>query len=66
LEIHAGAYLARLEQDYGIISRQKPINARPNARLLKYFINDSFLNFWFRFIFKNSRGRNSATPFFMP
>lgn len=53
LEIHAGAYLARLEQDYGIISRRKPINARPNARLLKYFINDNFLNFWFRFIFRN-------------
>jgi AAA+ ATPase superfamily predicted ATPase len=53
LEIHAGTYLARLEQDYGIISRRKPINARPNARLLKYFINDNFLNFWFRFIFRN-------------
>ena len=48
-----GAYLARLEQDYGIISRRKPINARPNARLLKYFIKDNFLNFWFRFIFHN-------------
>jgi AAA+ ATPase superfamily predicted ATPase len=53
LEIHVGAYLARLEQDYGIISRRKPVNARPNARLLKYFINDNFLNFWFRFIFRN-------------
>lgn len=53
LEIHVGAYLARLENDYGLISRRKPINARPNARLLKYFINDNFLNFWFRFIFRN-------------
>jgi AAA+ ATPase superfamily predicted ATPase len=53
LEIHAGAYLARLEEDYGLISRRKPVNARPNARLLKYFINDNFLNFWFRFIFRN-------------
>ena len=53
LEIHAGAYLARLESDYGLISRRKPINARPNARLLKYFINDNFLNFWFRFILRN-------------
>lgn len=53
LEISVGAYLARLEQDYGLISRKKPINARPNARLLKYFINDNFLNFWFRFIFRN-------------
>ena len=53
LEIHAGAYLVRLESDYGLISRRKPINARPNARQLKYFINDNFLNFWFRFIFRN-------------
>lgn len=53
LEISVGAYLARLEQDYGLISRKKPINARPNARLLKYFIKDNFLNFWFRFIFRN-------------
>ena len=53
LEIHAGAYLAKLEHDYGLISRKKPVNARPNARLLKYFINDNFLNFWFRFIFRN-------------
>jgi len=53
LETHVGAYLARLEQDYGLISRCKPINARPNARLLKYAINDNFLNFWFRFVFRN-------------
>ncbi|HBG06594.1 MAG: ATPase [Geobacteraceae bacterium GWC2_58_44] len=53
LEIHAGTYLARLEQDYGLISRRKPINTRPNARLVKYIINDNFLNFWFRFIFRN-------------
>ncbi len=53
LEIHVGAYLARLENDYGLITRRKPINARPNARLLKYIINDNFLDFWFRFIFHN-------------
>ena len=53
LEIHTGAYLARLQEDYGLISVRKPINARPNARLQKYFINDNFLNFWFRFIFRN-------------
>jgi AAA+ ATPase superfamily predicted ATPase len=53
LEIHVGAYLARLENDYGLITRRKPINARLNARLLKYNINDNFLDFWFRFIFRN-------------
>lgn len=53
LEIQIGAYLARLENDYSLITRRKPINARPNARLLKYNINDNFLDFWFRFIFRN-------------
>lgn len=53
LEVPVGAYLARLEDDYGLISRHKPINAKPNARLIKYTINDNFLSFWFRFIFRN-------------
>lgn len=53
LEIHAGAYLARLEDDYSLISRHKPVGAKPNSRLQKYKINDNFLNFWFRFIFRN-------------
>lgn len=53
LEIHAGAYLARLESDYAIITRHRPIGAKPGARLQKYRIADNFLNFWFRFIFRN-------------
>lgn len=53
LEIHAGAYLARLEGDYALISRHKPIGAKPNTRQQKYKIDDNFLNFWFRFIFSN-------------
>lgn len=53
LEIHAGAYLAKLETDYALIAKLKPINAKPNSRLQKYRIIDNFLSFWFRFIFKN-------------
>ncbi|MGC2064232.1 MAG: DUF234 domain-containing protein [Thermodesulfovibrionales bacterium] len=53
LEIHAGAYLAKLETDYALIAKLKPINAKPNSRLQKYRIVDNFLGFWFRFIFKN-------------
>jgi hypothetical protein len=53
LEIQAGAYLARLENDYALISRQMPIDAKPGSRLLKYRIIDNFLNFWFRFVFRN-------------
>lgn len=53
LEIHSGAYLAKLEGEYALIDRHRPINAKPGGRLQKYFICDNFLNFWFRFIYRN-------------
>ncbi|MBI2437739.1 MAG: ATP-binding protein, partial [Lentisphaerae bacterium] len=53
LEADIGGYLDRLENTFGIISRHKPINAKPNSRLQKYRITDNFLNFWFRFIYRN-------------
>ncbi|PWD97563.1 ATP-binding protein [Marinilabilia rubra] len=52
LEIQTGGYLDRLENDFGIISKIKPILAKPNSRSVKYQISDNFLNFWFRFIYK--------------
>jgi len=30
-----------------------PINAKPGSRLVKYKIQDNFLSFWFRFIYRN-------------
>ncbi|HLP59236.1 MAG TPA: ATP-binding protein [Candidatus Deferrimicrobium sp.] len=48
-----GGYLDRLENDYAIISKHKPIDAKPNSRLQKYRITDNFLNFWFRFIYRS-------------
>ncbi len=53
MEKNIGGYLSRLENDYNIISRVRPINAKPNARLVKYCIKDHFLKFWFRFIHRN-------------
>lgn len=47
-----GGYLDRLEHDFGIIKTIKPIFAKPNSRTQKYVIEDNFLNFWFRFIYK--------------
>ena len=52
LEIQTGGYLDKLEHDFGIISKTKPILAKPNTRAVKYHISDNFLNFWFRFIYK--------------
>ena len=53
LESNVGGYLDRLERDYAIIEKYKPINAKPNSRSQKYRIVDNFLNFWFRFIYRN-------------
>ena len=53
LEADIGGHLERLESTFGIISRHKPIDAKPNARLQKYRITDNFLSFWFRFIYRN-------------
>jgi len=53
LERNVGGFLERLENDYFMVTRHKPINAKPNARLQKYAIADNFLNFWFRFIYRN-------------
>lgn len=53
LESDVGGYFERLERDYAIIAKYKPINAKPNSRSQKYRIIDNFLNFWFRFIYRN-------------
>lgn len=53
LETNVGGYLDRLEKDYAVIERRKPVNAKPNSKTQKYVIMDNFLNFWFRFIYRN-------------
>lgn len=52
LEKNVSGHLHRLEHDYGIIRSIKPIGAKPNAKVQKYRIEDNFLAFWFRFIYK--------------
>ncbi|MDP2188215.1 MAG: ATP-binding protein [Sphingobacteriaceae bacterium] len=53
LETTVGGHLDRLENDYGLIKKIRPILAKPNSRMVKYTVEDNFLNFWFRFIFKH-------------
>jgi len=47
-----GGYLDRLEHEYTIIKKIKPIFAKEGSRVVKYEIVDNFFNFWFRFIYK--------------
>ena len=52
MEMQVGGFLDRLENEYGLIRKVRPILAKPNSRTVKYTIEDNFLSFWFRFIFK--------------
>ncbi len=52
LEISVGGYLERLENDFGLIRKVRPVLSKSGSRNMKYAINDNFLNFWFRFIYK--------------
>jgi AAA+ ATPase superfamily predicted ATPase len=52
LQKDIGGFLERLEKDYYVIGTVRPVFSRPGQRALKYFINDHFLAFWFRFIYK--------------
>ena len=48
-----GGYLERLENEFNLIEKQRPILSKPGGKNVKYRINDNFLNFWFRFVYKN-------------
>lgn len=52
LEGSIGGYLERLENDFNLIRKIRPIYSKPGVRNIKYEIVDNFLNFWFRFIYK--------------
>lgn len=53
MKMQTGGFLSRLEKDYDIVKKVRPILAKPGSRTLKYSIEDNFLRFWFRFIYKN-------------
>lgn len=50
---NTGRYLETLETEYSLIKKRRPMWAKPNSQGVKYYIDDCFLNFWFRFIESN-------------
>ena len=52
LEMSIGGYLDKMENDYNLIRKVKPLFSKAGSRTMKYAINDNFLTFWFRFIYK--------------
>lgn len=53
LEKNIGGHLDRLEKEYTIIKKVRPIFSKESGRIIKYKIADNFFNFWFRFIYKH-------------
>jgi len=50
--VEIGGYVSRLERDFSLIRQQRPIFAKPASKQVFYQIEDNFLTFWFRFIYK--------------
>lgn len=53
IEKNTGRYLDTLENEYSLIQKIRPMWAKPSSQGVKYFIDDCFLMFWFRFIESN-------------
>jgi AAA+ ATPase superfamily predicted ATPase len=45
-----GTFIQNLDSNYNIITRLKPLLAKPNSKTSVYEITDQFLRFWFRFV----------------
>lgn len=45
-------YLKNLNEEYGLINKMQPIYEKSSNKNVHYTINDQFLKFWFRFIYK--------------
>jgi AAA+ ATPase superfamily predicted ATPase len=53
LKREIGGYLTKLERDFNLIKRATPIfSLTAESKNMKYILDDNFLIFWFRFIYK--------------
>ncbi|MDE6670545.1 MAG: AAA family ATPase [Muribaculaceae bacterium] len=53
-DVAIGGHLERLENTYNIITKYRPVFAKPNSKnTVRFRIADNFLQFWFRFIERN-------------
>ena len=50
-----GGYLEKLDEEYDVIEKVKPVGSKKNGKSQKYRIKDNFIKFWFRYIYKNIR-----------
>ena len=52
LNASIGGHLERLEHDFNLIKKNRPLLSKPGTKQVKYAMMDNFLTFWFRFIYK--------------
>lgn len=50
--ISLGGQLRRLEEDYALVKRKRPILSKENTQNVHYEMSDMFLRFWFRYFIK--------------
>jgi uncharacterized protein len=50
LQKNIGGYLEKLEIDYDLVTKHRPVGAKTTGKIQKYYIKDNFLKFWFRFV----------------
>jgi len=59
---NTGPYLKNLDEDYNYVHKLQPLFSKPGSRNIRWYIDDCFLRFWFRFILPNQAlvevGRN--------
>jgi uncharacterized protein len=49
-----GGYLTKMERDYNLIAKSIPVFSKVETKNVRYIIEDNFLTFWFRFMYKYS------------
>lgn len=47
-----GGQLKVLEENYGIISKKRPIGAKEGSQTVRFEIQDNFFRFWFRYMYR--------------
>ena len=47
-----GGQLKRLEEDYGLVKKKRPILSKEGSQTVRYEVSDMFLRFWFRYFIK--------------
>lgn len=52
LKKEIGGYLTKLDAEYNLVSKRQPILEPTANKRTRYWLDDNFLSFWFRFMYK--------------